>query len=469
MAHIAVDFFAKGGGATGIGIETTSGNIVLVKDGVIVGRWTGTGLDQQQPGEARGNLMAYGAAGWDNLVAKTAGQLVAGDGTDVKSLAVAGDVTFSAPGGVLTSAIGADKVLDAMILSEIVKNLGNQSVAFLDSVGVGSDTETVTVGTRVYELDTHSGAGSITPGRVRVDVSGGSTVKARGTLNLNSQPLNGETVTIGGKVYTFEDALTNVDGHVHISHTSASLTIDNLIAAIMLGNGETTPGAGTDYAAATTIHPTVTAAVGAGDTMIVSAKAGGVGGNAIATLDGLSDVLSVWDAGTLGTTTAGVSPTAGEVATALMTAINADASRVMDARDVGWGTVLLVTKAAGASLPSLAEASANIVVSAAAAVGGAVAEVKKVHTIVHTITATEQTTLTDASGTVPLGAVPSTSAPTVFVVEVRTGGGAKKACANVAFSFVQANANFWILQASDGGAGTTDMVNTDIVTAIVIE
>jgi hypothetical protein len=347
--------------------------------------------------------------------------------------------------------------------AKIVQDLGSQAVAWLDSAGVGTDGETVTVGTRVYELDTHSGAGSVTPGNVRVDVSGGSTVKSQGTLNFNSLPLNTETVTIDGKAYTFEDVLTEVDGHVLIAAADIPGTIDNLVAAITLG-----AGGGTNYAAATTVHPTVTAAR-ALNTMVATAKAGGVGGDLIATLDGLSDVLSIWDAVTLGTTTAGVSPTAVEVGAAIVTAVNADGVASMDARNIGDGTVMLVTRAAGATLPALAETSANIAISAAAAVGGAVAKVRSSHTIVRTITAADVTTLTDANGTVPIGAIPSITAPTAFITEVRTGGGARKACVNLAFSFVQANTHWHILQASDGGAGTSDLVNGDIVTCLVVE
>jgi hypothetical protein len=204
--------------------------------------------------------------------------------------------------------------------------------------------------------------------------------------------------------------------------------------------------------------------------MVATAKAGGVGGDAITTAETLSDVLSVWDGpATLGTTTAGVSPTLAEVAAAIVTAVNADVVGVMDARDAGNGTVILATRAAGAALPALAETSANIAISAAAAVGGVAAKARMAHTIRRTITAADAVVLTDAAGIVPIGAIPSTTAPTVFVVEVRTGGGARKACVNVAFSWVQVGSRFYALQASDGGAGTSDMVDTDIVTAIVFE
>src|SRR5690606_5250376 len=68
----------------------------------------------------------------------------------------------------------------------------------------------------------------------------------------------------------------------------ASESIDNLIAAI---NGD--EGEGIAYSEGTTAHPDVTAAVGDGDTMDVTASAVGAGGNSIATTDTLAG-SSAW-------------------------------------------------------------------------------------------------------------------------------------------------------------------------------
>jgi hypothetical protein len=122
-----------------------------------------------------------------------------------------------------------------------------------------------------------------------------SMTPATGTLTLTVNAGDTNTVTIGSKVYTFQTVLTNVDGNVLIG-ASASDSIDNLIDAINLG-----AGGGTDYAAATTIHPTVRAAAGAGDTMVVTVKSAayfGALGNAIATSDTLAGA-SAWGGATL--------------------------------------------------------------------------------------------------------------------------------------------------------------------------
>jgi len=107
-----------------------------------------------------------------------------------------------------------------------------------------------------------------------LDVGG---VAASGILTLGANAGDGDIVTIDSKVYAFQDTLTNSDGNVHIGAT-ASDTLDNFIAAITLG-----AGGGTDYAAAMTLHPTVTAAAGTGDTMDATAKDQGVAGNTIVT------------------------------------------------------------------------------------------------------------------------------------------------------------------------------------------
>jgi len=64
------------------------------------------------PAYARGSIAVGGAAAWVALVAKTDKQILIGDGTDLKSVAVTGDVTISNTG---VTAIGATKVTKAMM------------------------------------------------------------------------------------------------------------------------------------------------------------------------------------------------------------------------------------------------------------------------------------------------------------------------------------------------------------------
>jgi len=94
-----------------------------------------------------------------------------------------------------------------------------------------------------------------------------TTDVAIGILTISGGlPADTQTVTMASKVYTFQTSLTNVDGNVQIG-VDESATIDNLIAAINLGEG-----AGTAYAAAMTANAAPTSAFeGAGDTMVLHA------------------------------------------------------------------------------------------------------------------------------------------------------------------------------------------------------
>ena len=133
---------------------------------------------------------------------------------------------------------------------------------------------------RIYEATTAGTTGKTEP---TFDTTVSNTtvwdIEAEGVLTFGANPLDTETVTIDAKVYTFQTVLTNVDGNVLIG-ADASASLDNLVAAIVLGSGS-----GTTYAALTTLHPTVSASAGPGDTMDAIAKTGGTGGNSIDTTE----------------------------------------------------------------------------------------------------------------------------------------------------------------------------------------
>jgi hypothetical protein len=78
---------------------------------------------------ARGSLIVGGASNAPTaLNAKTSGQILVGDGTDLKSVAVAGDVTLAANG---TVTIGAKKVLSTM-LADAVLHVDKVSISKTD-------------------------------------------------------------------------------------------------------------------------------------------------------------------------------------------------------------------------------------------------------------------------------------------------------------------------------------------------
>lgn len=216
---------------------------------------------------------------------------------------------------------------------------GSKAVNVLRLASAGKGGETIVVGADTYELTTKDDL-SVTAGRIAVDVHGGSTVKAQGTLQFSSQPADGDTVTIDGKVYTFQTTLTDVNGHV-FRGANATEARDNLVAAINLASGT-----GTKYATSTSKHTTVTAAASGAD-MVVTAIAGGTAGNAIATTKTSPGSHIAWDGSTLGTTTAGVDPTASDVGTAFAAAVNASATEHVAAEKISANEVVVSARATG--------------------------------------------------------------------------------------------------------------------------
>ena len=102
-------------------------------------------------------------------------------------------------------------------------------------------------------------------------------------LTLTGVPSNAETLTLGGKVYTFQTTLTNVDGNIQIGADELE-TAANIIAAVNLG-----AGAGTAYAAATTANPHVYAENGGAGVVNVVAKVPGVIGNYVPVAEGMTN------------------------------------------------------------------------------------------------------------------------------------------------------------------------------------
>jgi len=148
-------------------------------------------------------------------------------------------------------------------------------------------------GTNVYQINVNSTDSSARDLQFYVslaqDVAASQTLTSTGT-NVS----NGDTVTIGSKVYTFQTTLTNVDGNVKIGGTAA-LSLTNLFNAINNVFGSGTPG--TDFATAMTTNTQVTASNPTSTTLFVRAITAGTGGNSIATTE-TSAQLS-WGAATL--------------------------------------------------------------------------------------------------------------------------------------------------------------------------
>lgn len=128
-----------------------------------------------------------------------------------------------------------------------------------------------------------------------VQVLGGDA-KATNVLTLTANFADGDLVRIGTlsrgiKEYKAQTVLTDTDGNFLIGGT-ASISIDNLIAAILVASG-----AGALFASSTTKHPDVSAAAGAGDTLDATAIRKGVPSNSIATSE--TSATAAWTTATL--------------------------------------------------------------------------------------------------------------------------------------------------------------------------
>ncbi len=194
---------------------------------------------------------------------------------------------------------------------------GAKAINVLRVASAGVHAQGIVIGADQYALTTRDDL-AVAAGKIAVDVHAGTTVKARGRITFGGLPVDGETVTIGGKIYTFLDTLTGADGEVLIG-SDAEAMVDALIAAINLS-----AGAGVLYGLATVKHTTVTALKSSTDKVIVRAIVGGTPGNAITLAEAATNVTK--DAATLGTELLGVDPSAENVVDALLAAINGDAA-----------------------------------------------------------------------------------------------------------------------------------------------
>jgi hypothetical protein len=106
-----------------------------------------------------------------------------------------------------------------------------------------------------------------------------SSAAAFDILTFRGQPRNGETVTLGVKVYTFKTAIS-VANDVLIGATIAE-SIANLVAAI----NDDGVGEGSQYGTGTTANADAGAEVASGTTILATALAVGTSGNSIALAD----------------------------------------------------------------------------------------------------------------------------------------------------------------------------------------
>lgn len=131
---------------------------------------------------------------------------------------------------------------------------------------------------------------------------GTAEVRAVKTLTLSGNAVAGETVEIGGKVYTFvATAVENAVPNQVLIGAAATNTLDNLQAAIM----ENPTGRGTLYSLGTTKHPQVNVSSKTATTVVIRAEEYGAKGQNISTSETMTN--GAWSNTTTGVT--GTAPT----------------------------------------------------------------------------------------------------------------------------------------------------------------
>lgn len=212
--------------------------------------------------------------------------------------------------------------------SASITDPGHAAIAALRVASAVADAQTVTIGADVYEVDTSIASG-VTADRIRLNLSGGGTVKSQGILTIAEPVTADDTITVGATTYTFKAGATALAGQIGLGGSEAATKLA-IVAAI---NGTDTFN---------TANASVTASAFSGDVCTLTAIKGGVAGDLIATTETLTHASNIFNAVTLGTTTAGVDPTAGEFTTALTAAINgASATEHVTAVRVSANEVLI--------------------------------------------------------------------------------------------------------------------------------
>jgi len=128
-----------------------------------------------------------------------------------------------------------------------------------------------------------------------------NAVAAQGTLTIDTQLIVGDTMTIGDKTYTFTtDGTAAAEGEIDVGADLAD--VKTLIPLAING----TDGNNTANTLVTS------AAAFVSNDLTITAKTKGIAGDQIATTETFDAVTNIFDASTLGTTTAGVNGTPGK-------------------------------------------------------------------------------------------------------------------------------------------------------------
>lgn len=168
------------GDASGVGQEfALSGDATMTAGGAV------SVTDLTIASEARGDLLRRGASTWERVAAKTSGQILVGDGTDIASVAVSGDASLASSGAVtVTGAAAAFNVgTDVTMTKEVNHVVSVAASTTADTAGATlSIASAAGVGTGAGgALSYTSGAGANGAAAVNGAASGAVTVASGAT------------------------------------------------------------------------------------------------------------------------------------------------------------------------------------------------------------------------------------------------------------------------------------------------
>jgi hypothetical protein len=204
--------------------DATNSQIVIVSGDTVLARIDATGItaDLEFSGEAQGDIMLRGASAWAVLPAATDKQILIGDGTDLASVAVTGDITITNAG---VTAIGASKVTNGMLAGSITRGNLLQELATmvvpLTDMRTWDARQTALPGTAAADdMGLITGTfGTDAPTLQGVDFGGASTDEACAfQFVLPQEYVAGEAVTLRCRaaiLTTIADVGLTLDAEVH--------------------------------------------------------------------------------------------------------------------------------------------------------------------------------------------------------------------------------------------------------------
>ena len=240
------------------------------------------------------------------------------------------------------------KVLLGAILQNMINSLGVEgtpvnaeaAATTLTFTGVVKDGETLTIGANVYEIAADE-AQTVAAGNIAVDITAVSTASS-GTLTMDTQPVSGDTITIGSKTYIFVPVGTDTAPYEVSIGADVAGAQANLVAAIN----------GTDVF--NDPHPTVEAGTFAANASIITALIAGTSGDVIVTTETFTAGTNIFAAGTLGS---GADCTAANAIVKLVAEITAHDTVGVVAVDGDGDTLVLTADIKGAAGNSIAVAT----------------------------------------------------------------------------------------------------------------